>query len=700
MPPRRLLVEAVVCCLTFSTVAIAQRVHGTVRDSVSALPVPGVVLTLLDSAGGIAARTISDERGQYAMPLSRAVARMRAVRIGFQPRDRALARRAIDQDVALDFAMARIPALLERIDVRDRALCPGSSDRGSAFALWEQVKAGLEATVVAREARPADVTTLMYDRTLSPSDDRVQSMTIRANIGRATRPFLASAPPATFAKRGYLEENNPGRTYHAPDADVLLDESFATTHCFRIVAPDEKHRDQVGLEFKPALVMDTIVDVAGVLWVDRQQPALRSLEFRYVGLEPIAATVRSGGALNFRTMANGIVVIDWWVIRVPEMVTKPREPVMGITPTASERRATRNDLRVVAVHESGGELLLAKWADGAEWKHEPGRIRGRVTERGSQTPRGDVVVQLEGARIETTTDRDGSYSLAPVVPGRYTLSAADTLLSDLTDARSASRTIDVTRGDTITADFTVRPLAEVIPRACQGVKMGVERSILLGTLFDSTGRVMRNATVSARWFDEGEMVGRVLQAQHTERTYQVDEQGRFRICGVVRERPIALSVTQGSPTVLGDTSVFAYDLVKRFVWRVAPRSRQRASAEPTAVLGGQIVLASSGVPVSGVEVSVTPGDRHTSTDSLGRFELRNLPPGPVRILVRDLRFIAVTDSITLENGVRLDRVYRLTPQKAVQLDTVRTLAPERRFISPASGIRGAPDVQLLWSRER
>jgi hypothetical protein len=272
-------------------------------------------------------------------------------------------------------------------------------------------------------------------------------------------------------------------------------------------------------------------------------------------------------------MPNGIVLIDWWVLRLPEMTQIPRQPVMGIVPTSDPRRSTRNDLRISAVHESGGELVAAAWRDGPSWKTEPARIRGRVVESGTRAaPREGAVLILEGSNLETLTKADGSYAMAPVIPGRYTLSVSDTALSDLTDARSVSRSIDLQRGDTITVDFAVPPLAEIVPRACQGTKMQPESSILLGTLLDSVGNVIRDATVTARWLDAADVIGKTLQAHHTERTYQVDDRGRFRFCGVVRERPVALRVERPGLAPAADTTVFAYELIQRMVWRIkAPR---------------------------------------------------------------------------------------------------------------------------------
>ena len=118
------------------------------------------------------------------------------------------------------------------------------------------------------------------------SNELVRYLETRFTTGTTTRPFVASASAVEFARVGYMAENSLGRTFFAPDADVLLDESFATSHCFRLAADDTSRRGQIGLAFTPApgRGRDTLVDVAGVIWIDRATPALRSLEFLYTGL--------------------------------------------------------------------------------------------------------------------------------------------------------------------------------------------------------------------------------------------------------------------------------------------------------------------------------------------------------------------------------------------------------------------------------
>ena len=547
----------------------AQRVHGTVHDSASTQPVSGVVLTLYDSLGRMTVRTISDEQGRYSLPIDNRSTRLRAIRIGFQPREAPLVR-AAGGDVRLDLTMSAIPAMLTGVRVAGRPLCPGAGDHGLAFNLWEQARAGLLASVVAREAKPADVSTLLYERRLSPNDDRVRSQTLQKREGRSSRPFLAFAEPAVFARAGYMKEDASGRTYYAPDADVLLDESFAITHCFTLTI-DKDHPAQVGIAFEPAPQRgrDTMVDVTGVIWLDRDHPQLRTLEFEYTAIEPVAATVHTGGTISFRTMSNGIVLIDWWSMRLPVMTaTMVPSTMTSSSQPMPERRTDRRNLRVTEVQSSGGELLTAKWKDGIAITLEPGRITGRVVEKGTSRGHKGAVVSLAGTYDEVVTDSVGAFVFAPVIPGKYTISVSDTLLSDIVDARSVSRSIDVARGERATVELRVPPLTEVVAHACQGTTMGPETSILLGSLQDSTGAPVRNVVVSARWLAAAEIVGAVMQAHHTERTYQVDDAGRFRFCGVVRERPIQLTVRGPDGVAISDTSVFAYDLIQRYVWRV------------------------------------------------------------------------------------------------------------------------------------
>jgi len=245
-------------------------------------------------------------------------------------------------------------------------------------------RAGLLAAIVAREANPATATTLTFERRMPLGDELVRRQTTEAHSGRTTRPFVAVAAPSRFAASGYLRESGPDRLFLAPDADVLLDESFAATHCFHLQASDAGHSEQIGLAFAPVPGRpDSLVDVSGVIWIDRATPALRSFDFRYTSLEPAAMRADAGGHLEFRSVANGVSFIDWWWLRLPVLVGVPRLTTStGATSSPpSTRRQDRRDLRADEIQESGGQVLESTWSDGVKWREPPSGIAGAVTQR-------------------------------------------------------------------------------------------------------------------------------------------------------------------------------------------------------------------------------------------------------------------------------------------------------------------------------
>ena len=382
--------------LTVPSFLGAQRVRGVVFDSALNSPIPGVVVSVLDSASRVGARTITDGQGRFNLDVPASVPKLRLMRIGYRLRDIAL---GAGRDGEIRLVMERVPPILERVQVQDTELCPGSADRGAAFQLWDQARTGLLATVVARESKPANATTLVFERTMSPSDEIVRKQTTRTSRGRTTRPFVASFEPGVFARFGYMVEDSRGRTFNAPDADVLMHESFALTHCFRLRAADDAHRGQIGLAFAPApgRGRDSLVDVSGVIWMDAASPQLRTLDFIYTSLEPAAMSARAGGHIEFRTMPNGVAFIERWVLRLPSLELIDTRLPGSATVARSARgtpRSQRADTRVNQIGETGGIVISAIWDDGTEWNDTPSIVAGFVKGRRTTTPVTDAVVFL------------------------------------------------------------------------------------------------------------------------------------------------------------------------------------------------------------------------------------------------------------------------------------------------------------------
>ena len=453
---RKTWLVAVIAIIACRTALVGQQpvrapiLRGAVRDSTTSLALPGVVVSVLDARGATLARTIADGNGRFAVTVGAGAAQLHLIRIGFQPRDVTL---PAHLPPSLELGMVRLPALLSAVHISDQELCPGSAERGAAFQLWEEARAGLLATIVARESNPAQAQFITYNRHTGPDDDRVIAQTTQILSGRTTRPFVASAPASTFARTGYMVESDSGRIFDAPDADVLLDESFATTHCFRLQRPDGSHSGQVGLAFAPvsSRARDTLVDVAGVIWIDEDTPQLRSLEFVYTALEPAATQAKTGGEETFRTMANGIAFVERWKLRIPVLAIPDQEPVRHDRYTAEpvpppRRRQERYDFRVTQIVEAGGIVLDARWPDGESWHESPTGVSGVVQAHHGNAGIPNALVLLQGTTDTTMSDSSGHFVLEPVIPGKYTIVATDTTLHDFAGDRMQGQDVTVTRG--------------------------------------------------------------------------------------------------------------------------------------------------------------------------------------------------------------------------------------------------------------
>jgi hypothetical protein len=561
----------------------AQQVRGIVRDSAAAAPLPGAVVSIVDSAGNAIARTIADGAGRFTLSRGPHAATLHVIRIGYQPRDVAIPGTARDgADVTVEFAMRKLPAILDAVRVTDRELCPGSSDRGGAFQLWQQARAGLLAAVVAREANPSMVMTLIYERATYPNDDLIRRQTVRSNSGRSKRPFAASESPATFAARGYMREDRAGRTFFAPDADVLLDESFAATHCFHLQAADATHRDQIGLAFTPAQERDSIVDVSGVIWIDRTMPALRSFDFTFTQLEPAAQRAGVGGHLEFRNMSNGVSFIERWNLRLPIL-----EMIPNVATVAPARRSVHRrdnvDVRIAQILDAGGQVMSATWPDHTSWREGPMGIVGTVRQRSTLGPIPFAIVTLAGTADSVVADARGEFTMTPVLPGRYTIVTSDTTLVGFAPPRVESRRIDVARGALTPYDATLEPLTGVVAQACRGQKIRPHTATLVGRVAFANGTTPRGASVRADWqadYNGGSNVdarGGPLTITNGNQVSDVDDGGRFLVCGVATERPIRLRLTVG--TKFADTTVVVYDsLLKSVDWR--PSLTDETPAKP------------------------------------------------------------------------------------------------------------------------
>jgi hypothetical protein len=169
-----------------------------------------------------------------------------------------------------------------------------------------------------------------------------------------------SLPAESLAARGFARPDSLGVTmYYGPDLPVLTSEVFLGQHCFRIRRAEGPSRDSlVGLGFEPVAGRG-LVDVAGVLWLDRQSAELRALEFRYTNLGQWAGRGATG-LVVFERLPNRAWVIRRWFIRmpIPRVGPKPLQ-LGGLVPTAPI-----DTIGVAGYREEGGWITVVLSADG------------------------------------------------------------------------------------------------------------------------------------------------------------------------------------------------------------------------------------------------------------------------------------------------------------------------------------------------
>jgi hypothetical protein len=525
--------------LTGSLPAAGQSVRGVVRDSASGQPIPGAVVWLTDTAGGFLARSVSGADGHYSVLRMAGAAELHVVRIGFRPARAGIVAGAT-RDTTVDLRMGAVALALDAVASSRRRVCPGDKGTGDALQLWEQARAALLASVVARDADPPELVLRSYTRLFEPIRGQLLAQTIRGREMVGDRSYVAARPAWALADEGYMREARGGeRTFYAPDEDVLLDPTFADTHCLRVVAGDGGHAADVGIGFEPVNERgrDSLVDVAGVLWIDAAQHELRALEFRYTGLERDARG--SGGEVAFETMPNGAPMITRWHIRSAALTVEA-----PLTPALAWRRPVdrrdRTDVRLTEWREEGGVVVSAHWSRGQAWRAPLRRISGTLV--------GQLGHGVAGARVwiadapdTVTSDSSGAYTIDAVLPGTYLVLAADPRLAAV-GLVQGRRAIDVRNGDHLEASILVLPPRMIVAARCRGQAMPPFTGALLGRVVDASGAPVADAAIEVSWRQPLDSVVK----DRPDRALKSDEGGRFAICGLPIGSIVTLRAVSGA----------------------------------------------------------------------------------------------------------------------------------------------------------
>ena len=344
-------------------VASAQTIRGRAVPPSDSVGIPGVVVMLLDSAGFVHARALTNERGEYRLAAALPGRyRLRTLRIGYHPTtsDAIELRTGEDLERRLDLTSNAIT--LDTLRVAARARCDRFAAAAGVVPVWEQARGALTAAQLTARDRLLHARVTRTRRAHDPRTREVRSERALESAGFVTKAW-GTLPADSLRRFGYVYKGaDSSMTYHAPDVDALLSDDFLQDHCFRLASgPDAT---LLGVAFEPTNDRRDIPEIAGTVWLDRKSAELRSMDFRYVNLRGPRAQAASGpnaagGGMQFVRMANAGWAISSWEIRIP--LLQPLARAGAATPY-EQTSMTSYAVRELVV-ESGLLTLVTRGAD-------------------------------------------------------------------------------------------------------------------------------------------------------------------------------------------------------------------------------------------------------------------------------------------------------------------------------------------------
>lgn len=409
----RRIIVAVVAVLAPSGLC-AQTVLGRLINEATGEAVDGAFVVLVDSAGGEHGGILTDDDGRYfARAPGPGTYRLKVERIGFATRysdPLALgAGETVAHNMSLSFQAIELAAIRvegeQRCDVR-----PGEGARTAE--VWDEARKALRLAAWTEEQEAVRFRVVRYEREVDPASGRVITENRSGRSGYAFGSPFRSVPAEDLAEKGYIrEEPDGGWTYLAPDAEVLLSDSFLDGHCFELRAGDDP--DLIGLGFRPVQRGETR-DIRGVMWLDRATAQLRRLEFDYMELPYPVEGGGFGGFIEFARVRGGPWIVREWRIRMPNNVTEHHEyvPSMGVD---------RTSYRVRSISEAGGEVHDVVDRQGRELDPEAagGVLTGVVFDSTGIVAKAAVTVTLPGVGVDVRTDNTGRFRVSGLGGGRY-----------------------------------------------------------------------------------------------------------------------------------------------------------------------------------------------------------------------------------------------------------------------------------------
>jgi len=316
---RLALLTGVLALAAGPAAAVAQIVTGTVTVEGAGEPARGAWIAVLDSLGEQRNAVLTDASGRFSVRVAGlGPVHLRAQLIGHSDAVSGVLDVRPGQTSAVSLRLRERALPLDAITVEAERRCDVSPDAGAAAILWDEVKKALQGVSLTGRANLVAYRVQRFKRTYGLDNVR-QRESVDTVTSRGERPFT-TPPPRVLVEKGYVQ-GSEALSFYAPDADVLLSDGFAGTHCFRARRGRGETAAMVGLAFEPNADRH-LPDVAGTLWIDTATAALRFLQFEYTGIDFGPRTRELGGRLDFTRLETGAWIVQKWWIRGPVLLAR------------------------------------------------------------------------------------------------------------------------------------------------------------------------------------------------------------------------------------------------------------------------------------------------------------------------------------------------------------------------------------------
>jgi hypothetical protein len=465
----RLLALLLLALVGTAAQARGQDITGTITSATDRTPVAGAIVILIDATGSRVAGTLSESTGRYRLRVpAPGTFSLRVDVIGFRsatvPPFPVAADAAVTRDIQFAFARTQLPT----VAVTATSTCARVGDEtGDAPRLWSEVRKTLEASRIAIEERRFTVALRRFERTIGLPDSTLRASRTWTQTAVSENPFETLTPDAV-AQGGFAVDSDSARLYYAPDARILLADSFVASHCFgtRRSGPD----GAIGLTFRPQQTGKRI-DISGVLWLDSATAELRSLEYRY--LPALSRQDVGGGMVAFGRYPTGVWGVQRWMIRLPVL----RVFESRFRPDGSLGAFV--DTMVVAFRDVGGEVI-ASGASASSANTAGTRLRGTVFDSTQAEPLRGARVTIEGLGRTVETDFEGRFLFDSLSDeGEVRVRVWHPRLDSLGLPAPVTRVTLRRRNETV-ADFGTGSVRDVARQRCRRDLRAAER-IIVGT---------------------------------------------------------------------------------------------------------------------------------------------------------------------------------------------------------------------------